>query len=63
MQSLLRRGNQMNETIYTLTELINDLYTDMDGHENDCNCNVCLTMDTLQDYSLRHYQIVNVSGE
>lgn len=53
----------MNETIYTLTELINDLYTDMDGHENDCNCNVCLTMDTLQDYSLRHYQIVNVSGE
>ena len=63
MQLVLLKEINMNETLYTLTELISDLYTDMDGHEDECNCNVCLTMQTLQDYSFRHYQIVNdVSG-
>jgi hypothetical protein len=37
----------------TLTDLLNLLYTDMDGHRNDCDCHVCLTMDTVQEYIQR----------
>ena len=37
----------------TVTELINLIYTDMDGHENDCDCRICLTMDTISEYILR----------
>ena len=34
----------------TNADLLNLLYTDMDGHNNDCDCYVCLTMDTVQNY-------------
>ena len=34
----------------TITDLLNLLYTDMDGHMNDCDCHICLTMDTVQTY-------------
>jgi hypothetical protein len=39
----------------TLTDLINLLYTDIDGHLNSCDCNVCLTMDMVQEYISRFY--------
>ena len=38
----------------TITDLLNLLYTDVDGHENDCDCNVCLTLDTVQTYIIQH---------
>lgn len=39
----------------SLTDLINMLYTDIDGHRDDCDCYVCLTMDTVQEYIQRYY--------
>ena len=39
----------------TLTDLINLLYTDVDGHDTQCDCNVCLTLDTVQEYVQRFH--------
>lgn len=39
----------------TLTDLINAIYTDIDGHQNECDCNVCLTMDMVQEYISRFH--------
>jgi len=37
----------------TLIELINLIYTDIDGHSNECDCNLCITMDIVQEYIQR----------
>ena len=39
----------------TLTDLINLLYTDVDGHNTQCDCNVCLTLDMVQEYISRFH--------
>jgi len=39
----------------TLIELINLIYTDIDGHANECDCNICITMDIVQEYIQRYH--------
>lgn len=39
----------------SLIDLINMIYTDIDGHMNECDCNLCLTMDTMQEYIQRYH--------
>jgi hypothetical protein len=39
----------------SLTDLINMLYTDIDGHMNECDCNICITMDIVQEYIQRYH--------
>lgn len=39
----------------TLTELINLLYTDVEEHDIQCDCNICLTLDTVQEYISRFH--------
>jgi len=39
----------------TLTDLVNAIYTDIEGHQTECDCNLCLTMDMVQEYIQRNH--------
>jgi hypothetical protein len=39
----------------TLTDLVNAIYIDIEGHQTECDCNLCLTMDMVQEYMSRFH--------